>query len=77
MRRKPGEPIVEKQIADQARAHGISEDEVLTQIMLSPVALKRLVEPEEVAAQVLFLCSDAAASITGGSHLVDGGWTAR
>ena len=70
-------PLVEKQIADQARAHGISEDEVLTQIMLSPVALKRLVEPEEVAAQVLFLCSDAAASITGGSHLVDGGWTAN
>src|SRR5436309_519425 len=58
-------PLVSKQIADQARAHGISEDAVLREIMLAPAALKRLLEPSEVAAYVTFLCSDAAAGITG------------
>lgn len=70
-------PLVEAQIADQARAHGISEDEVVSQIMLAPVALKRLVEVDEVAAAALFLCSPAAASITGASLPIDSGWTAR
>ena len=49
-------PLVEKQIADQARSHGIPEDEVVDTVMLAPVALKRLVEPEEVAELVAFLC---------------------
>ncbi|WP_338752087.1 3-hydroxybutyrate dehydrogenase [Janibacter alittae] len=70
-------PLVEKQIADQAATHGISEEEVLEEVMLSPVALKRLVEVDEVAAMALFLCSPAATSITGSSLPVDCGWTAH
>ncbi|WP_338538209.1 3-hydroxybutyrate dehydrogenase [Janibacter terrae] len=70
-------PLVEKQIADQASTHGIPEDEVLEQIMLAPVAIKRLVEVDEVAAMALFLCTPAATSITGSSLPVDGGWTAH
>ncbi|HKX67980.1 MAG TPA: 3-hydroxybutyrate dehydrogenase [Intrasporangium sp.] len=70
-------PLVEKQIEDQARTHGISPSEVVEQIMLSPVALKRLVEPDEVAALALFLCGPASASVTGTSFVMDGGWTAH
>ena len=70
-------PLVEKQIADQARVHGISEDRVVREIMLAPAAVKRLLEPSEVAAYVTFLCSDAAAGITGAMQVIDGGWTAR
>lgn len=70
-------PLVEKQVADQARTHGIAEEEVLEQIMLEPVAIKRLVEVDEVAAMALMLCSPAATSITGSSLPVDGGWTAH
>lgn len=69
-------PLVEGQIADQARAHGIPEDEVVEEVLLERSALKRLVEPAEVAEIVGFLCTDAARSITGTSHLMDGGWTA-
>jgi 3-hydroxybutyrate dehydrogenase len=70
-------PLVEGQIADQARAHGLSEDEVVEQVMLAPAAVKRLIEPDEVAEAVAFLCSPAAASITGASLMMDGGWTAH
>jgi len=70
-------PLVEAQMADQARAHGISESDVLEQIMLERVAIKRLIEPEEVAAMALFLCSKSADSVTGSSFCIDGGWTAH
>jgi 3-hydroxybutyrate dehydrogenase len=70
-------PLVEKQIADQARIHRISEDEVIEKIMLTEPAIKRLVEPEEVAELALFLCSKEASFINGASIVMDGGWTAR
>jgi len=70
-------PLLEAQIADQAREHGISESEVVEQIMLAPAAVKRLIEPEEVAALALFLCSKNADSVTGSSFCLDGGWTAH
>ena len=70
-------PLVEKQIADQAKVHGISEGAVIRDIMLAPAALKRLLEPSEVAAYVRFLCSDEAGGITGATQLIDAGWTAR
>jgi 3-hydroxybutyrate dehydrogenase len=70
-------PLVEGQIADQARTHGISEDEVVERVMLAPAAVKRLIEPAEVADAVAWLCSPAAASVTGTSLRMDGGWTAR
>ena len=70
-------PLVEAQIADQARAHGISETQVVEQVMLAPAAVKRLIEPEEVAALALFLCSGSSNSMTGSSYCLDGGWTAH
>ncbi|MDQ0736927.1 3-hydroxybutyrate dehydrogenase [Arthrobacter agilis] len=70
-------PLVEHQLADQARVHGISEEEVLERIMLTESAIKRLVEPEEVAALVAWLAGDDAAMVTGSSYVMDGGWSAR
>ena len=70
-------PLVEKQIADQARIHGIPEAEVVEKIMLSEIAIKRLVEPEEVADLALWLAGDTAGMVTGASYTMDGGWTAR
>ena len=70
-------PLVEGQIADQAKTHGLSEDEVVEQVMLAPAAVKRLIEPEEVAEAVAYLCSPVAASITGSSLVMDGGWSAH
>jgi len=70
-------PLVEKQIADQARTHGIPEDEVIEKIMLTEPAIKRLIEPEEVAELAAFLCSKEASFINGASIVMDGGWTAR
>ena len=70
-------PLVEKQIADQARSHGIGEDEVVEKIMLTPVAVKRLIEPSEVAEFASVLWGPASASITGVSLVQDGGWTAH
>ncbi|RME84227.1 MAG: 3-hydroxybutyrate dehydrogenase [Caldilineae bacterium] len=70
-------PLVENQIADQARTRGLSVDEVVEKVMLEPAAIKRLIEPAEVAAMVLYLCSDAAGAITGATLNIDLGWTAR
>jgi 3-hydroxybutyrate dehydrogenase len=70
-------PLVTKQIADQARTHGIGEGEVLSKIMLTESAIKRLVEPEEVAALVGWLASPTAGMVTGSSYSMDGGWSAR
>jgi len=70
-------PLVERQIADQARTHGIAEQDVVEQIMLAPTAIKRLVEPAEVAALAAVLYGPASGSITGSSLTIDGGWTAH
>jgi 3-hydroxybutyrate dehydrogenase len=69
-------PLVEKQIADQAKAHSIPESEVLEKVMLTESAIKRLVEPDEVASLVNWLASDDAGMVTGASYTMDGGWTA-
>jgi len=70
-------PLVEKQIADQARLHGIPESEVVERIMLTESAIKRLVEAAEVASLAGWLASDAAGMVTGASYTMDGGWSAR
>jgi 3-hydroxybutyrate dehydrogenase len=70
-------PLVEKQVEAQAVAHGIEPDEVLARIMLAPVAIKQLIEPEQVAELAAYLCSPYADSMTGTSFVMDGGWTAR
>jgi len=70
-------PLVESQIADQARTLSIPEAEVIEKVMLAPAAIKRLIEPEEVAEYALFLASDRAGAITGSAQVIDLGWTAR
>nr|WP_314144962.1 3-hydroxybutyrate dehydrogenase [uncultured Rhodococcus sp.] len=70
-------PLVEKQIADQAKAHDIPEDEVLEKVLLTEAAIKRLVEPAEVASLVGWLTSENAGMVTGASYTMDGGWSAR
>jgi len=70
-------PLVERQISAQAQAHGIPESEVLAEVMLTPVAVKRLIEPVEVADLIGFLCGPSSDSITGSSFTMDGGWTAH
>jgi 3-hydroxybutyrate dehydrogenase len=70
-------PLVQKQIADQAAAHGIPEQEVVEQVLLAHSAIKELIEPEQVAELVLYLCSPAAALVNGASLAMDGAWTAQ
>jgi len=70
-------PLAEKQIAGQAKFHGMSEQEVVEKIMVAPAALKRMLEPEEVAALVVYLATDVAQGITGSAVPIDCGWTAR
>ncbi|WP_132209619.1 3-hydroxybutyrate dehydrogenase [Kribbella steppae] len=70
-------PLVEKQVEAQAVAHGIEPDQVLEEILLKPVAIKQLIEPEQVAEMAAYLCGPHADSITGTSFVMDGGWTAR
>ena len=70
-------PLVEAQIADQARAHGIDEERVVADVLLSENAVKRLIEPEEVAAAVEFLCGPGAWAMTGSVFPMDAGWLAH
>jgi 3-hydroxybutyrate dehydrogenase len=70
-------PLVEQQIADQARAHGIPEERVLEEVLLAPQALKRLLEPSEVADAVAYLLGPGGSLFTGAPLVMDGGWTAR
>jgi 3-hydroxybutyrate dehydrogenase len=68
-------PLVEKQIADQAKTRGISEAEVIDKIMLAPQPTKKFTTVEQIGGFVVFLCSDSAANITGAMLPMDGGWT--
>jgi 3-hydroxybutyrate dehydrogenase len=70
-------PLVENQIADQAAAHEMAEGEVLDRVILAREAIKRLLEPDEVAEAVAYLCGDSASFVTGASLVLDGGWTAQ
>jgi 3-hydroxybutyrate dehydrogenase len=70
-------PLVDAQIAAQARTHGISEQDVIARIMLEPMPKKQFITVEEVAATIEFLASHAARNITGQTIVIDGGWTAR
>jgi len=70
-------PLVEKQISEQAKSHGISEDEVVSKIMLQKHAIKEFVTPETLGRLALFLASDEASTMTGTAIPVDGGWTAQ
>jgi 3-hydroxybutyrate dehydrogenase len=70
-------PLVENQVAAQAKVHGISEDEVREQIFFAGPAIKRFVEPTEIADLVAFLCSESASFITGAVHTMDGGASAK
>ena len=70
-------PLVEKQIGDQARVHELPEDQVLEQVILAPHAVKRLIEPFEVAEVVAFLAGPAGSAFTGTPVTLDQGWTAR
>jgi 3-hydroxybutyrate dehydrogenase len=70
-------PLVEKQIPEQAKARGITERQVISDVLLAAQPTKRFVTVEELAALVNFLCTDNARSITGATLPVDGGWTAH
>jgi 3-hydroxybutyrate dehydrogenase len=70
-------PLVDNQIADQAKANAMSPEDVIEKIMLAPAAVKRLIEPREVADFVAYLCSEPAGTITGAALTMDLGWTAR
>ena len=70
-------PLVEAQIEGQAKAHGIPREQVIREVLLAQQPNKRFATVEELGAFTVFLTSDAAASITGTSIAVDGGWTAH
>ncbi|WP_027482592.1 3-hydroxybutyrate dehydrogenase [Deinococcus pimensis] len=70
-------PLVEGQLADQARTRGMSEEEVLEKVMLEPAAIRRLLDPEDVAALASYVVSPAAWGMTGAVLDLDLGWTAR
>ncbi len=70
-------PLVDQQITDQAKLLNLEEDQVIQQVMLKNAAIKRLIKPEEIGQMVVYLCSNAASSITGSSFNIDLGWTAQ
>ena len=70
-------PLVENQIAAQAEILGMAPDRVVDEVMLGPAAVKRLIEPDEVASMVEYLCGASASAVTGASMAMDGGWTAH
>ncbi len=70
-------PLVAKQVADQARVHGLKEEDVIRNILLAPQPTRQFVQPEEVAELAAYLCGDMARSITGSAISIDGGWTAK
>lgn len=70
-------PLVEKQLEDQAKTHGMAREDVIRNIILAPQPTRQFVQPEEISALALYLCGDMARSITGTSLSVDGGWTAK
>jgi len=70
-------PLVARQVADQAKVHGLSEEQVIRQVILAPQPTKQFVQPEEIAEMAAYLCSDWARSITGATISIDGGWTAK
>lgn len=70
-------PLVDGQIDDQAKAHGIPREEVIEKIMLKKAAVKRMIEPDEIGDIVMYLCSDAASCMSGVDFTIDCGWTAQ
>lgn len=70
-------PLVDKQVVDQAKVHNLPEERVIREVILAAQPTKRFIEADEVAAFAVFLCSDAAKSVTGSAQLIDGAWTAR
>lgn len=70
-------PLVEKQIAEQAKAYKISEDQVIQDVLLKAQPNKKFIKPENLADLVVFLCSDSAEGMTGEVIAMDGGWTAH
>jgi 3-hydroxybutyrate dehydrogenase len=70
-------PLVQRQIADQAKAHGIPEAEVAEKVLLVNSAIKRMTEPADIASLAVWLAGPHASMVTGSSYLIDGGWSAR
>jgi 3-hydroxybutyrate dehydrogenase len=70
-------PLVAQQVADQAKVHGLAEEEVIRNIFLAPQPTRQFVQPEEIAELANYLCGDLARSITGSTISIDGGWTAK
>lgn len=70
-------PLVDGQIEDQAKTHGISREEVLEKVLLKKQAIKQMVEPSELGAAVVYICSDVARCMTGTSLTIDCGWSAN